>query len=226
MSSTSSKCQEGITASLGYLALEAGQLSVPTDNKLLDTLAECLSTFVNIFALEDEEKALSSPSTLETVLKSIFDNENEVFVMEDSLLLVEGLSDQERLSLFLQAVTGMAMVFQHLSLSGATMTPSALERELEIFSEGDERHEMLEKVEASRFLTACYDKKDLGVYLMKIVEDEDEEEDITPENHNHNLVTSWSATKQTINTDSDEWDSSRPCKNMGLPWGFTILALN
>lgn len=206
--------------------MEAGHLSIQPNTKLLDILGGCFSNFVNIFALNDEEKTLSSPSALEDVMKSIFDNENQAFVTEDSLQVVEGMSDHEKLSLFLQSVTGMAMVFQHFSLSGANMTPSALERELEIFSDEDERHEMLEKVAASRFLKTCYDKKDLVASLMKIVEDEDEDDNSSLENHNHNMVSSWAASKQTISTETDEWDSSRPCKNMGLPWGFTILALN
>lgn len=211
---------------MDYLNLEGGKLSIQPDTKLLDILAGCFSNFVNIFDLKDEEKTLSSPSALEDVMKSIFDNENQAFVTEDSLHIVEGLEAKEKLSLFLQSVTGMAMVFQHLAMSGANMTPNALERELEIFSEEDERHDMLEKVAASRFLTSCSDKKDLVVSLMKIVEDEDEDDTTTLETHNHNLVSSWAASKQTINIETDEWDSSRPCKNMGLPWGFTILALN
>ncbi|KAM7188262.1 hypothetical protein V8F20_010639 [Naviculisporaceae sp. PSN 640] len=226
MSSTSSKCQDGITASLDYLNIEGGRLSIQPETKLLDILAGCFSNFVDIFDLQDEEKTLSSPSALEDVMKSIFDNENQAFVTEDSLQIVEGLEAKEKLSLFLQSVTGMAMVFQHLALSGANMTPSALARELEIFSEEDERHDMLEKVAASRFLNTCSDKKDLVVSLMKIVEDEDEDDTTVLETNHHNLVTSWVASKQSINTEIEEWDSSRPCKNMGLPWGFTILALN
>ncbi|KAK3321692.1 hypothetical protein B0H66DRAFT_574238 [Apodospora peruviana] len=213
-SSTSSKCQTGIAASLDHLSCSLGRLSFPQETTLFSLLTRCYDNFVSVFALEDQSNIL--PST-ERLLSSIFDTGSRAFVLEKSSRILGGLPDHDKVCLFIQAVAGMAMVFQRLGSAEAELSHRLLSRELQLFAESEQRHSMLDKIAASHLLSSCYTKSEAIAFLMGILKDcaTDSREDLP-------LTT---VGEETPN-DSVSWVSDRPCKNMGLPWGFTIMAIN
>lgn len=203
---------------MDYLSCSNGRLSIPSETTLFDLLSQCFTKFVDIFDIQDEDNVLVDPSSLERVLSCIFDTESRAFVTEKSLRLVDRLDDHDKLSLFIQAVTGLTMIFQRLSASETGTSKGHFSTELSRFNKAPARREMLDEVAASHLLTECYDTEDLADLLLQIVEDDeaDSSDDDLP----------WAAPREAIVNDSEEWDVNRPCKKMGLPWGFTIMALN
>lgn len=194
-----------------------GRLSIPQETTLFDLLRQCFNNFVKIFAIKDEDNILLDTSNLERVLSSIFDTESRAFVTEKSLRIVDELKDHAKVCLFVQAVTGMAIVFQRLSLFEAGISQGFLSRELELFSENEDRHDVLDKVAGSHLLTSCYNNEEIVDFLGEIVQDYTT---VRPDELPRTTV------GEAIGGDSDAWDIDRPCKKMGLPWGFTIMAIN
>jgi len=194
-----------------------GRLSIPQETTLFDLLRQCFDNFVNIFAIKDEDNILLDTSNLERVLSSIFDTESRAFVTEKSLRIVDGLNDHDKVCLFVQAVTGMAIVFQRLSAFEAGISQGLLSRELQLFSEKEDRHAVLDKVAGSHLLTSCYTKEEIADFLGEIVQDYTT---VRPDELPRTVV------GDEIAGDSDAWDIDRPCKKMGLPWGFTIMTIN
>ncbi|KAK3320336.1 hypothetical protein B0T19DRAFT_285880 [Cercophora scortea] len=215
--SGSPKCQESIEGSVGYLICNMGKLSVPSGTTLFSLLEQCFAKFIQTFALNDKSGILSSPSALERVLSSIFDTDRRALVTEKSLRALTALDDRDTAALFLQAVAGMGLIFRRLNAVGPDVSRSLFARELQLFSESEDRQSMLDRIATSPLLMSCYTKNDVVSFLMTTIGD-------GPSSHHDGL--SLSATGKDLVNENIAWVSSRPCKNNGLPWGFTIMALN
>ncbi|KAK0610074.1 hypothetical protein B0T17DRAFT_621351 [Bombardia bombarda] len=216
-SSLSPKCQASIAASTDYLDCQQGRLSVPPESTLFSLLGQCFEKFTSSFALTDKESLLSDPSSLERMLSSIFDTESQAFVTEKSLRILAGLNDHDKSCLFLQAVAGMAMIFQRLTSASSELSRRIFSRELQLFAESEERRNMLEKISSSRLLSSCYTKSEVVSFVTKIIEDRES-------GHHDNVPLNEAG--EDFTSDGVTWVGNRPLKNMGLPWGFTIMALN
>ncbi|KAK0611200.1 hypothetical protein B0T14DRAFT_500353 [Immersiella caudata] len=214
---TTTKCQAGVKASLNCLEFDMGRLAVPQEKTLLSLLGRCFAAFTQIYSLEDPQEVLSKPSSLERMLCSTFDTASRVFVTETSPQVLAGLDDHDKSCLFVQAVAGMAMIFQRLNAVGQALSPSIFLRELQLFAESDQRGHMLEKIEASSLLNSCYHTGVMTDFVMAAIEDRETRhfEDLPLGRLGEDLL-----------SDSVAWVSDRPCKTNGLPWGFTILAIN
>jgi len=202
---------------MNCLVFDMGRLALPQEVTLSSLLGRCFGEFVDTFSLEDENDVLSEPSSLERILCSIFDTASRAFVTETSPRVLEGLDDHDKACLFVQAVAGMAMIFQRLSLTGQPLSSSIFLRELQLFAESDQRRHMLEKIEASTLLNSCYTKSVMADFVMAAIEDRETR-------HYENLPLG--RLGEDLLSDSVAWVSDRPCKTNGLPWGFTIMAIN
>lgn len=151
---------------------------------------------------------------------------------EQEFRIEAGLDDHDKVTLFVQAVAGMAMVFErllHASSSSAAsansgtgdLTTSLLSRELQLFAESEQRRTMLDRIGATSLLSHCYTKDELVSFVMAMVEDPDR-----ASQQGGSSLLSLNAVGEDLSSDSVAWVSGRTCKNMGLPWGFTIMALN
>ena len=202
---------------MNCLVFDMGRLALPQEETLSSLLGRCFGEFVDTFSLEDDNDVLSGPSSLERILCSIFDTASRAFVTETSPRVLEGLDDHDKACLFVQAVAGMAMIFQRLSLTGQALSSSIFLRELQLFAESDQRRHMLEKIEASTLLNSCYTKSVMADFVMAAIEDRETR-------HYENLPLG--RLGEDLLSDSVAWVSDRPCKTNGLPWGFTIMAIN
>jgi hypothetical protein len=194
-----------------------GRLSVPAEACLFSLLSQCFSKIKGIFNLADPLGVLAEAPTLERILNSIFDTTSLPFVTEKSARIVAGLDDHDKSCLFLQAVAGMVLVFRRLGLAGGVVSAGMLSRELQLFAECEKRRAVLEKIGASHVFSTCYTKSSVVDFVMTAIDER--------ENGRHDSLPSDTAAADLLN-DSAAWVSDRPCKNMGLPWGFTIMALN
>jgi hypothetical protein len=190
-----------------------GRLSIPAEACLFSLLNQCFNKTKAIFDLVDPSGVLAEPSTLERILNSIFDTTSLPFVTEKSVRIAAGLDDHDKSCLFLQAVAGMVLIFRRLGLAGGIVTAGMLSRELQLFAECEQRRAVLEKIGGSHVFSTCYTRSAVVDFLMAAI---NEQHDGMPlDNAGMDLL-----------SDSVACVSDRPCKNMGLPWGFTIMALN
>ena len=130
--------------------------------------------------------------------------------------IVAGLDDHDKSCLFVQAVAGMVLIFARLSTAATVLLPSVFSRELQLFAECEQRRAALEKIGGSSLFSSCYTKSDVVDFLLATID----------EGHHGSQALSTAGGADLLLNDSVACVSDRPCKNMGLPWGFTIMALN
>ncbi|KAJ4287113.1 hypothetical protein N0V88_007735 [Collariella sp. IMI 366227] len=211
------QCQESISAAISLITLTHNHPSIPSNTCLFTLLNQCFTKIQSIFALDDYYSVLSSPSTLERILTATFDTASLGFVTEKSVRIIAGLDDHDKISLYVQAVAGMVLVFRRLRSAGPVVSANLLARELQLFAESEQRGRVLEKIGHSALLSHCHSREGMVEFVVKAM---DERED------RHYAETLPLPDGTDLLNDSVQWVSDRPCKNMGLPWGFTIMALN
>jgi hypothetical protein len=202
---------------MGFLSVEMGHLSLPAETCLFGLLSQCFTKIKDIFHLDDPSAILAEPSTLERILNSVFDTTTLPFVTEKSIRIAAGLDDHDRSCLFVQAVAGLVLVFRHLDSAGSVLSATMLSRELQLFAESEQRRGALDRIGSSSLFTSCYTKSSIVDFVMAALDEQDVE--------HHDGLTLGTAGKD-LSGDNAAWLSDRPCKKMGLPWGFTIMALN
>ena len=202
---------------MDFLNFNLGRLSIPSEACLFSLLGQCFTKMTHTFDLNDPSNILAEPATLERILNSIFDTTSAPFVTEKSVRIAAGLDDHDRSCLFVEAVAGMVLIFQRLNLAGGVISPRLLSRELQLFAESEQRRVALDKIGSSSLFSSCYTKSSIVEFLMAAIEEGNV--------HHHDALPLSAAGEHLLN-DNVAWVSDRPCKNMGLPWGFTIMTLN
>lgn len=233
------KCQASIEASLAPINMELGKIYIPQETTLFSLLSTAFSQFRSIYSLSDPSGLLSQPTTLDQFLSSIFDGTASLpFVTEKGgLRILAGLDDHDKATLYVQAVAGMVLIFQRLN--GHELSKALLSRELRLFVESQKRQTVLERIDHSHFFTDCYTKAAIADSVVETIEtsgssdsssdsDSGRQSPAAEDNKrfaydNHHLA---GATLDGPGPDLSSWENERPCKNMGLPWGFTIMTLN
>ncbi len=194
-----------------------GRLSIPAETSLFSLLDQSFTKITGIFNLNDPYAILKEPSALERILSSIFDTTSRAFVTEKSVRILAGLDDHDKSCLYLQAVAGMVLIFQRLRSASTLLSSGLLSRELQLFAESEQRSAVLDKIGGSSLFSSCYTKTAIVDFVLAAVE----EREVA-----HHDSLSLNSTGADLLSDSVAWVSDRPCKNMGMPWGFTIMALN
>jgi hypothetical protein len=200
-----------------FLSLNLGRLSIPAEACLFSLLNQCFAKIKGIFNLNDPSNILAESSTLERILNAVFDTTSLAFVTEKSVRIVAGLDDHDKSCLFVQAVAGMVLIFQRLSMASTVLSASVFSRELQLFAESEQRRAALDKIGGSALFSSCYTKSAVVDFLMAAIDEQ-------AGGHHDSLPLNTAGAE--LLSDSVAWVSDRPCKNMGLPWGFTIMALN
>ncbi|KAL2263199.1 hypothetical protein VTK26DRAFT_7773 [Humicola hyalothermophila] len=227
-SSESLRCQASIEASLAQLTFSHGRPSLPFEDSLSAHLEHAFNKTTGIFNLHDPHSILLEPSALEQMLAAIFSGATASLGLVTGKLEEEP-SEHDRTVLYLQAVAGMVAVFRCLykaTASGAAdLSADLFARQLRLFAEGEQRRVVLDGIAARRDLFSCsYTSNHLVEAVSAVVEGREAEEE-EEERGNGMRRQFWGVTEE-ISSDIAAWDGDRPCKNMGLPWGFTIMALN
>ena len=208
---------EYVEISTEYFSLDMGHLSVQPEVTLWSLLDHCFARFKAVFNFDDRAGVLQGCTALHRILDSIFDTESRAFVTEDSLPILSRLDDQAKACLLAQAIGGMILIFRRLSQAGFELSPGHFSRELQLFAESEQRRSLLAKVESSPVLGSCYLNSQVSAMITSAMEGCGQtDEEALP------LRT----IGEDIFRDDAAWVSDRPCKNMGMPWGFTIMAVN
>ncbi|KAL1843970.1 hypothetical protein VTJ49DRAFT_6374 [Mycothermus thermophilus] len=204
-----------LESSLSFLRFDMGRLSLPSETCLHSVLDQCFTKIRGFFHLADPSNLLADASSLERVLNCIFDTTSLPFVTETTVRIAAGLDDHDKACLFVQAVAGMVLLFRRLAAVGVPVSERIFARELQLFAESEQRRALLETITGSPLLGSCYTKAVLVDFLEEVIDDPTTET-VLPD----------TTMKNDFPSDPTAWISDRPCKNMGLPWGFTIMALN
>ncbi|KAK3949723.1 hypothetical protein QBC32DRAFT_400017 [Pseudoneurospora amorphoporcata] len=207
--SSVSPMRASIEAATSHISFPQGRLLVPPGTCLSTLLKQTLTNFTTNYDTH-------LPSSLNRILNSIFDTSCLAFVTEKEFRIEAGLEDHDSVTLFVQAVAEMAVVFERLlracsssasssgnSDSGGLMT-CLFSRELQLFAESEQRRTMLERIGGTSLLSHCYTKDEVvrsSLLPLKAVGEDSLSESVA-------------------------WVSDWSCKNMGLPRGFTVMALN
>jgi len=206
-----------IEASLSPLQIQLGRLSLPSESSLHTLLAQSFSKLTEIFNIHDPSSLLTSQSTFQHIMDSILDTTSRPFVNPNSEPILAGLDDHDKAVLYLQAVAGMVLVFERLKSCDSELSAGVLARKLRLFSESKERQSVLDAIAGSHCFSESYTRSDVVAFLVNAIEARKADEYPPVGDKEQELL--------GLGKDSS-WESERPCKNMGLPWGFTIMALN
>ncbi|KAK3388609.1 hypothetical protein B0T20DRAFT_490709 [Sordaria brevicollis] len=229
--SSVSPMQASIESATDALSIDQGYLHVPGATCLFSLLKQTLTQFATTYDVlpTSLQSLLLSQGQLERILNSIFDTSSLAFVTEQEFRIEAGLDDHDKATLFIQAVAGIAMIFErllHASCSSSSSIPEdkigcLFSRELQLFAESEQRRAMLDRIGHTSLLSHCYTKHELVSFLVGVVEGR-----LSGQKHVAGSNLPLNAVGEDLLSESVAWVSDRSCKNMGLPWGFTIMALN
>ncbi|KAK4195299.1 hypothetical protein QBC40DRAFT_236802 [Triangularia verruculosa] len=214
VSPPTTKLHQALRTSLTPLTLTHTHLSLPQETTIHPILSTTLGYISKIYALR------TTPS-LQALLEAIFPSDTLPILLDQTGTLISGLDEQAKAILYIQAIAGLVLIFEHLS-KHEDITAGIVERELGVFDQSEQKRTVLDKIEESGLLNECYTKDAVVEFLVEVIEGKQEEEEgVTLERTE--------TTETVFINEKVDWDTGmggRPYGNNGLPWGFTIMTLN
>ncbi|KAH7143589.1 hypothetical protein EDB81DRAFT_884197 [Dactylonectria macrodidyma] len=205
-----------VDAAVEVFSIDHGHAEVPNDRCPLEALSSALRKISATFNLDvDPEVDLNSRETLHRILQAIFDTDTQGFLEQETSDIFAHLTSTQKDRILAQAIAAATIIFKRLAETGRTVTRGLLNREAQLFAESDQRTLMQDSIEESPVFDHCEGKSDITKAITDAIEAE--ESPSTPQP----LVVD---DKLDFNF-SPNSSHERP-KNMGLPWGFTIMSIN
>ncbi|TDZ60918.1 hypothetical protein CTRI78_v004620 [Colletotrichum trifolii] len=210
---SSNTCRRSVEKTLSHFTLSMGQASVQNNVSMWTTLSQCYDEIAKTFALQDPDSILTKPETISAVVHATFDHDVHGLVEENSSSMLHYLDDVTKAHILAQAVAGMVAFFRKLAAHHEhnPVTASSFDRDVQHFAECQLRSAMIRKIEDSRIFGRCYTKSQIADLIMDAVEGKVDDAEFTTEDEYQNAI---------------GWATELPARNMGLPWGFSIMALN
>lgn len=197
---------------MSHFTLSLGQASVQNSVSLWATLSQCYEEIAKTFNLQDPEGVLSTPDSISKVVHATFDHDEHRLIEQHSSTMLNYLDDATKAHMLAQAIAGIVAFFRKLaSHHQGPVTAASFDREVQRFAKCKLRSAMIRKVEDSRIFGRCYTKSQIADLIMDAVEGEVDDAEFTTEDEYQNAI---------------GWATELPVRNMGLPWGFSIMALN
>ncbi|KAM0270641.1 hypothetical protein ACHAQH_009357 [Verticillium albo-atrum] len=209
----SQTCRQSVESVMPYFTVSMGQAAI-TSPSIWKTLLRSFSHINQTYNLQDPQDILSSHASLKSILQTTFDREAEAFLdrhSESLDVLDDSLNGPAKARLLARAVAAIVAVFDHLSIYRGEITQETFDHHVQQFAKSDQCRRIISKIEESRVFSRCYAKSQLADVICQAVEDG---------------VDTASLGLGEDDQAAIEWASELPSRNMGLPWGFTILALN
>jgi hypothetical protein len=207
--------------------IHSNHVSILSDFTLHSVCSAIYHSAVAAFAIPGSQKVLAPESSLAKVLSAIFDNDHRAFVLEDSDRILAVLDGEAKGCILTQAIAGMLFILCRLAATypqGAAhgeLTAQAFERELRRFARSEQRTSILEKIEKSHLWGNCFAKIELRDLIMEALktareETENSEDPLSPALELEDDI-----------PDPVAWvNEQRPIRDLGVPEGLTIMALN
>ncbi|KAL8420739.1 hypothetical protein RB594_003514 [Gaeumannomyces avenae] len=227
------RCRAAVDASMSFFTLDTGKVGTTSETSLLSIISQWLPEAVKTFGLGAGSSAvLLQPSAVEAMLNAVFDLDVRPLVVADDAHAAEAvaaLEPEARARLLAQAVAGVVSILHRLALavefqqqqqSGepAEVTPAVLGRELLHFADAPARRRVLDRLDhcGGVFGGACLMKRDIAAVILAAVSCGDVH--FQPPTHTPSF--------DDYASDGFGWSEARPASDMGVPFGFTIMALN
>ncbi|KZL80127.1 hypothetical protein CI238_05431 [Colletotrichum incanum] len=209
---SSAICRKSINSTMSHFTVSMGKASVQNNVSLWTTLSQCYDEIAKNFNLQDPEGILSTSDSISKVVRATFDHDEHGLIEQNSSSMTKYLDDVTKAHMLAQAVAGMVAFFQKLtSHHHGPVTQASFDREVHRFAECELRSAMIRKIEESRLFGRCYTKSQIADLIMSVVEGKVNDAEFTSEDEYQNAI---------------GWATELPARNMGLPWGFSIMALN
>ncbi|KAK1992561.1 hypothetical protein LX36DRAFT_588147 [Colletotrichum falcatum] len=200
---------------MSHFTVSMGKASVQSSVPIWTTLSQCYAEVAETFALQDPEGVLSAPDSISKVVHATFDHDEHGLIEQGSpAAMASHLDDDARAHMLAQAVAGTVAFFRKLASSHrGPVTQAGFDREVRRFAECELRAAMIRKIdERSRLFGRCYTKSQIADLIMDVVEGKvGDDAEFASEDEYQNAI---------------GWATELPARNMGLPWGFTIMAIN
>ncbi|KAL2873025.1 hypothetical protein SGCOL_011824 [Colletotrichum sp. CLE4] len=210
MSSTT--CRQSIDSTMSHFTLSMGKASVQNNVSLWTTLSQCYAEIAKTFNVQDAEGILSTPDSISKVVHATFDHDVHGLIEQHSSSMASYLDDATKAHMLAQAIAGMVAFFQKLAAHHqGPVTQASFDREVRRFAECELRSAMIRTIEESRIFGRCYTTSQIADLIMGAVEGKVNDAEFTSEDEYQNAI---------------GWATELPARNMGLPWGFSIMALN
>ncbi|KAL2108013.1 hypothetical protein VUR80DRAFT_4366 [Thermomyces stellatus] len=213
----SQKSNATIAALAPLFTTSAGQPAISPPLTLWPAIQTAYATALSTFSLPQDPATspLSQPGTPALVTNAVFDTDARLFFEEaaDAASLFASLTPAAKARLLAQAIAGIVLFFARLG--GAleegegVVSESLLARELELFRGAEERQAALNGLEWSRVWEACARPEEVARVVGRVVDRASDEAEVG----------------ELVEAGAMGFDVERP-RNMGLPWGFSILPVN
>ena len=177
---------------------------------MLTVLAQCWQRISAIFQLSDGNGILASGPSLQKLIQAIFDSHVQGFLQADAHALFNQLESSTKARIFAQAIAGFLSVARRLT-AGGEVTAEMFNREVQLFTESDQRVAMLQTIEQSDLFSHCYLADQISGLILEAIDPKDGNIGTGTEETEHLLT--W-ATELEVH------------RNMGLPWGFSFIPVN
>ncbi|KAJ4317406.1 hypothetical protein N0V84_007383 [Fusarium piperis] len=205
-----------VNAAIEVFAIEEGHVTIPNDLCPLEVLFSTLRKVSAVFNLEIcAEVDLSCRKILHRLLQSIFDTNTQSFLEQETSEIFAHLSAKQKARILAQAIATFTILFQRLAETGEKVTYGVLNREAQLFAESEQRTMMQDAIEGNPIFEDCQRKSDIADAILTAMDAD--ESPASPQ-----LV----AADDKIDFTFSPGAALEHSKNMGVPWGFTVMALN
>ncbi|KAF4862265.1 hypothetical protein CGCSCA1_v014770 [Colletotrichum siamense] len=210
---SSTICKKSIDSTMSHFTLSMGQASVQNNVSMWTTLSQCYDEIAKTFALQDPDSVITNPASISAVVHATFDHDAHQLVEQGHSSMLHGIDDVTKAHMLAQAIAGMVAFFRKLAThhEHGPVTQATFDRDVRRFAECELRAAMIRKIEESRIFGRCYTKSQIADLIMDAVEGKVNDAEFVSEDEYQNAI---------------GWATELPARNMGLPWGFTIMALN
>lgn len=216
------KCRESVAATLSNFQIDVDHASIPAEATLWSLLVQSLTHITRIFSLSDPKALLSEPTTMQQILRAVFPSSTlAFFTPETCTTLLSGLEEPEKALMLAQAICATVVLYCRLNDAEKDICGSLLAKELQLFTEGDQLRTVLEKLEGSHVFGQCFMKAQIEDAMVDAVmaARKDDVDLPSTELGVDSVYAIGVGAMGGVESEAKKW-------NMGLPWGFTIMALN
>ncbi|RGP65895.1 hypothetical protein FLONG3_9027 [Fusarium longipes] len=204
-----------VNTAVDIFTIDQGHVNLPGDLCPLDALSSILGSISSVFELDVcADLDLNCRDILHRILQSIFDTNTQLLLEQETSEFFAHLSSKQKARILAQAIAAFAVIFERLVQTGEKVNYGVLNREAQLFTESDQRPLMQSLIEGDGVFEKCTKKSEIADAILAAIEaDED------------------AATPQPIAADDKQDFMFSPSaalehKNMGVPWGFSIMTIN
>ena len=211
---------ETIDRTFPFFVIHNNHVTILPNTTLFSITSQVFTTAIAVFALPAESQAvLATEPSLKKLLAAIFDAEHRAFVLEDSDRILAVLDEDAKACILAQAIAGIVFVLRRLvGLHGGELTTAAFERQLRLFAGSEQRRTILDRVERSHLWGNCFAKPEILNMIMDAI--------------NVDMEQDSGRSSPVLKLEDDLLDpvawvnEHHPTRNLGVPEGLTIMALN